>query len=41
MTREEILEKSRKEYKAMDEREQQTRIMAGNISQSFGVFCVY
>ena len=38
MTKEEILEKSRKENKGFDEREQQTRIMAGNISQSFGVF---
>lgn len=38
MTREEILEKSRKENNGFDEREQQTRIMAGNFSQSFGVF---
>lgn len=37
MTKEEILEKSRKENKGFDEREQQTKIMAGNISQSFGV----
>ena len=38
MTKEEILEKSRNENKGFDEREQQARIMAGNISQSFGVF---
>ena len=38
MTKEEILEKSRNENKCFDEREQQTRTMAGNISQSFGVF---
>ena len=38
MTKDEILEKSRKENKGFDEREQQARIMAGNISQSFGVF---
>ena len=38
MTKDEILEKSRNENKGFDEREQQTRIMAGNISQSFGVF---
>ena len=38
MTKEEILEKSRNENKGFDEREQQTRTMAGNISQSFGVF---
>ena len=38
MTKDEILEKSRKESKGFDEREQQTKIMAGNFAQSFGVF---
>lgn len=37
MTREEILEKSRRQNKGMDEREQQVRIWAGKVSQSFGV----
>lgn len=37
MTREEILEKSRKESNGRDEREQQVRLKAGSIARAVGV----
>lgn len=37
MTREEILQKSRKENNNMDERELHTRLKAGNLSMSVGL----